>query len=172
MNIRIFLLTLILIAPAVLPAQTNDRARYVNYKYKAAVPSTLLPNGVKHLGGALIGDIEADPVYGISQVERGRTKMLWLEASTGQDATGVTGWMVLDVISFPQTSTLDHIYIYGDPAVGCRRGGKEIENLVGIGRIVRRQRVFRPAKLWVASIATKRFEPVALDGVKCEYSEP
>ena len=171
MKLKSLVLIIMLLVPALAHAQ-KGRSSYVGYEYKGVVPSTRLPNGVKHLGGGMIGDFEAETVYGVSQVERGRTKMLWFESSTGKDATGVTGWKVLDVVSFPQATASDHLLIYGDPAVLCQRFGKEIPNLVGIGRIVRKQSIFKPAQLWVANLTTMKFQPVKLAGIKCVYSEP
>lgn len=152
--------------------QESDRTRYLNYEYKGVNPSSTLPNGVKHMGGGLIGDYDADPVYGISQVEKGKTKMLWLERSTGKDATGVTGWKVLDVLSFRALGPANYIFFIGDPAISCSRNGKEIPNLVGIGRIVRREGIFKPSNLWTADLITKKFKPTDGSGVKCAYSEP
>jgi hypothetical protein len=172
MRIRILIATAVLFLPTLVFAQTDYRSKYVNYKYKGVVPSTSLPNGVKHFGGGLIGDIDADPVYGISQVETGRTKMLWFEVSTGKDARGVTGWNVIDVLAFPALLKSDYLFFYGDPAIGCTRSGSDIPNLVGVGRIIRRQGIFQPSKLWVANLETKKFEPLSLSGIKCEYSEP
>jgi hypothetical protein len=150
---------------------TIEQSPYVNYEYKGVVPDTTLPNGVKHFGGGLIGDINADPVYGISQVQKGKLKMLWLEVSTGKDASGITGWKVIDVLAFPALTKSDYLFFYGDPAIGCTRAGKDIPNLVGVGKIIRRQG-FRPAKLWVADLTTKKFKPLSVSGIKCEYSEP
>ena len=153
-------------------AQADGGTKYVGYTYKGVVPEATLPNGVKHLGGALIGDIDTDPVYGISQVEIGKTKMLWLEISTGQNASGVTGWKVLDVLSFSSLSSRDHLFFYGAPAIDCRRNGGEIENLVGFGRIDRKRSKFNPTKLWIANLKTKRFETISTLKVTCLYSEP
>src|SRR5687767_1021264 len=102
-------------------------ACYINYKYKSVLSETTLPNGVKHAGGGLIGDINADPVYGISQVSKGEVRMLWLEVSTGHDADGsVTGWQVIDVLSFPALSKSDYFFFAGDPSIDCRRNGVEL----------------------------------------------
>jgi hypothetical protein len=166
---------LLVIALLVLPILAVGQAKkspYIGYEYKGVVPSATLPNGVKHFGGGLIGKIDADPVHGISQVEKGRTKMLWLEVSTGQDAGGVSGWRVKDVLVFPALTRSDYIFFAGDPAILCRQRGTEIVNLVGVGRIARREAIFRPSKLWVANLRTEKFEPMSLAGVKCEYSEP
>ena len=162
----------VLLIPAIAFGQASDRTRYLNYEYKGVNPSATLPNGVKHMGGGLIGDYDADPVYGISQVETGKTKMLWLEVSTGKDSTGVTGWKVLYVLSFRALGPANYIFFSGDPAISCRRNGKEIPNLVGIGRIVRREGIFKPSNLWTADLITKKFKPTDESGVKCEYSEP
>jgi hypothetical protein len=166
---------LLVISLLVLPIPAVGQAKkspYIGYEYKGVVPSATLPNGVKHFGGGLIGKIDADPVHGISQVEKGRTKMLWLEVSTGQDAGGVSGWRVKDVLVFPALTRSDYIFFAGDPAILCRQRGTEIVNLVGVGRIARREAIFRPSKLWVANLRTEKFEPMSLAGVKCEYSEP
>ncbi len=172
MRSTILALLAVVFLPVFSYGQTSSRAKYIGYEYEGVMPAASLPNGLKHMGGALLGDIEADPVYGISQVEKGRTKMLWLESSTGRNAGGIAGWKVADVLSFPALAQTDYMFFTGDPGIYCRRNGKHIENLVGVGRIVRRQGVFRPSKLWTADLTTKKFDPVKLSGVKCEYSEP
>lgn len=50
-----------------------------------------------------------------------------------------TGWQVRDVLAFPALTKSDHLFYMYDPAIDCRRNGKDIPNLVGIGRIYRRQ---------------------------------
>ena len=147
-------------------------AEYVGYKYEGVNPGKILPNGVKHLGGGMIGDINANPVHGVSQVSKGKIKMLWFEVSTGRDSGGVTGWQVKDVLWFYSQRANDHILIYGDPAIECTRRGKPVENLVGIGRIVRQQNIFRPSSLWVANLKTLKFDPISATDIKCQYSEP
>jgi hypothetical protein len=147
-------------------------AQYVGYEYKGVTPETVLPNGVKHLGGSLISDVNADPTYGISQVSKGKTEMLWLEVSTGQNETGITGWRVLDVVSFPALTGSQHIHMHHDPAVECSRGGKVVGDLVAVGTIERRRGTFTPRRAWTADIAKKKFVPSATAGLRCIYSEP
>ena len=147
-------------------------AEYVGYNYKGVTPGTTLPNGVKHLGGSLVGEINSDPVHGISQVSKGKMKMLWLEVSTGQDSGGVTGWLVKDVLSFYNQRANDHLLFGADPAIECNRDGKPVEHLVGIGKIDRKQDIFRPSILWTANLKTLKFDPVSTTGFKCQYSEP
>jgi hypothetical protein len=147
-------------------------AQYVGYEYKGVTPETVLPNGVKHLGGGLISDVDADPTYGISQVSKGKTEMLWLEVSTGQNETGITGWRVLDVVSFPALMRTQHIHMHHDPAVECSRGGKIVEDLVAVGTINRSRGAYTPQRAWIADIAKKKFVPTATAGLRCIYSEP
>ena len=146
--------------------------QYVGYEYKGVVPDSTLPNGVKHLGGALISDIDKDPVYGIAQVAKGRSRMLWLEVSTGQNEKGVTGWRVLDVLSFPSLRSTQHLLFASDPAVECVRSGKPIEGLVAIGTIQSRKGFFKPERVWFANIEKKKFIPASTLGLRCTYSEP
>lgn len=173
---KMFWIAALLIFPLISIAQrmpADERAKYINYKYKGVNPESILPNGVKHFGGALIGNIDADPVYGISTVVKGKTNMLWLEVSTGRDSsTGVTGWRVLDVLAFSGMTKSDHLFFSNDPAIYCRRNRKDIPELVGVGKIARRQGIFRPTKLWVSDVKTEKFKSIPIAGVKCEYSEP
>ena len=148
-------------------------AQYVGYEYKGVVPETVLPNGVKHLGGSLISGINADPMYGISQVSKGRTQMLWLEVSTGQNEKGVTGWRVLDVISFPRLTGSQHMHISPyDPAVECLRDGLPVVRLVALGTLNSRNATFAARRAWIADIAKKKFIPAPTRGLRCTYSEP
>ena len=172
MNLRTAAIIAFLFVPAFVSAQVNDRAKYINYEYKSVLPGKALPNGVIAMGGGLIGDVFADPVYEIAEVKKGKTKMLWFNVSTGTDSTGVTGWKVLDVLSFPALLKTDYIYMTGDPSIECRRKDEEIPNLVGVGRIIPRQGTFKLSKLWVANLTTKKFEVTGLTGIKCTYSEP
>lgn len=151
------------------PAQ---EAKYIGLEYKGVVPDTVLPNGVKHLGGALISDYKVNPVHAISQVSKGQTQMLWLEVSTGKNEMGVTGWKVLDVISFPALTGAGHVMIPLDPAVECLRGGEVVPNLIALGRIDRRRGSFTAKRAWIADLTKKKFTPASVRGLRCTYSEP
>ncbi|MGD9629504.1 MAG: hypothetical protein AB7V18_09680 [Pyrinomonadaceae bacterium] len=148
------------------------KSPYINYEYEGVIPGRSLPNGVIELGGSLIGDIESDPVYSVAHTKKGRTEMLWLVASTGKDVKGITGWKVIDVLSFPTLAKTQYLFFAGDPAIYCRKNGDEIPDLVGVGRIDRKRWRFLPSRLWTADLKIKRFVPLDLAGVKCEYSEP
>lgn len=150
----------------------GSKSLYINYEYEGVLPGKTLPNGVIELGGSLIGDIDADPVHSIAHTQDRRTTMLWLVVSTGKDAKGITGWKVIDVLSFPMLSKTQYLFVSGDPAIYCRKNGNEIQNLVGVGRIDRKNWRLVPSRLWIADLNTKQFSQLDLAGVKCEYSEP
>ena len=172
MKLKFLFFLFVLVTAGFSSAQTPRRSPYLGYKYKAVLPGKTLPNGVTEIGGSLIGDINADPVHEIASVQKRKTRMLWLNVSTGQDSGGVTGWKVLDVISFPALVKTDYLFFTGDPAIGCTRSGKEIPNLVGVGKILRKRAIFQPSKLWVADLKTKKFKSISTSGIKCGYSEP
>jgi hypothetical protein len=173
----IVLLLLLIVVPAFADAQKapveKAGAQFINYKYEGVVPPNRLPNGVKHLGGGLIGDFDADPVYGISRVTKGTTTMLWLEVSTGRDESGVTGWRVLDVLSFPALRPTQHLAFALDPAIECTRDGKGLtEDTVIIGDLLGKSGIYKPQRAWIANLRTGKFESAAIARLKCLYSEP
>ena len=90
--------------------------------------------------------------------------MFWLEVSTGQDATGVTGWQVLDVLSFSGVLKSEYLFFVEDPSINCTKNSKEIPNLVGRGRIMRSKGSFIPSKLWVADIRKEKVCSVRCHG--------
>lgn len=158
---------------AVTAKQTADgKSQYVGYKYKGVNPDTVLPNGVKHLGGGLISDFNVEPVYGISNVTRGRTQMLWLEISTGSDAGGITGWQVKDVLTLPAMSKNQSFHYPTDPAVSCQRNKQEAGNLIVFGEILSKQGRFNVRRAWLANTKNEKFEEVPAKGIQCEYSAP
>jgi hypothetical protein len=166
MKILFVLICLVLVLASVTPAQ------YIGYEYKGVNPETLLPNGVRHLGGALISDINKDPVYGISQVSNDKSRMLWLEVSTGQNESGVTGWRVLDVLSFSSLAETQHLLFAFDPAIECLRGSKSVDGLVASGTISRRLGIYKPQQAWIADVKNSKFKTTPTRGISCTYSEP
>lgn len=166
------LISLFILLGASSSALAQTRSTYVGYKYKGVLPGKTLPNGVKHFGGGLVSDPYKDPVYGISDVARGRTKMLWLEISTGSNAQGVTGWEVKDVLSFPNFTSSRYLFFSMDPSVECTRNKKPVENLVAIGRVMPKQGIFKPERAWIPNLTTEKFDETTIQGLKCIYSEP
>lgn len=155
-------------------AQSPTGAKYIGHKYEVPDHGGKLPNGFTHNGGGLIGDIEADPLYGVSILGKGREKMFWLEVSTARgDRGGVTAWEVKDVLEFSNLRASDFVMEFSDPGFECRKGKTTIaETLIGIGTFNRKRGIFTPRKLWRPNAKTAKFERYAATNIRCFYSEP
>lgn len=154
-------------------AQSAAGSKFIGYKYESPDVGKKLPNGFTHNGGGLIGDIDADPVYGVSVLEKGKTKMFWLEVSTARNNNGgVTTWEVKDVLEFSSLGPKDFVLEFSDPTFECKRGGTGLEHVVGVGAFNRKSGVFVPRKLWLPNAKTAKFESVPVRNVRCLYSEP
>lgn len=151
-------------------ALAQTAPKYIGYKYVVPETGKPLRNGIKHMGGGLIGDIDADPVHGVSVLEKGGTKMFWLEISTARnDDGGVTAWQVKDALEF---SGSEFVLEFSDPSFECRKGKANVGNLVGVGTFNKKAGVFTPRKLWQPNAKTAKFESVPVKNIRCYYSEP
>ena len=154
-------------------AQSPGGSKYVGYKYEAPRVGEKLSNGFEHYGGGLIGDIDADRVYGVSVLKNGKAIMFWLEVSIARNENGgVTKWEVLDSLEFSNLRSFDYVMEFSEPAFQCKRGKKIIENLVGIGKFSVKRGIFTPHKLWSPNAKTAKFESVSVKNIRCIYSEP
>jgi hypothetical protein len=135
------------------------------------VPETVLPNGVKNLGGGLVGDFEAKPVWGIADVSKGKARMLWLEKASAEDDSGVTEWEVADVLSFPNIPTDQELLIASGPGE-CAENGKATEDMAVHVQFLKKQKAYKTLKAWRADIRAGRFVPIDAKNVKCSYDEP
>jgi hypothetical protein len=160
------LFLLMFISAMVIAAQTQS---YVGYRYKPVLAERTLPNGVKSLGGGIVSDLNKKPLWGISEMSKGGTRMLWLERAASEDARGVNEWEVMDVISVPNFPTgIEFIFGTGS----CRENGKENEALVVQAAFNARRLTYRTIKAWHADIGSGRFLPIDAAAVKCEYDAP
>lgn len=154
-------------------AQTPKASEYIGYRYEAPEILGKLENGFTHRGGGLIGDINADPVLGVSTLEKGRTLMFWLEISTARDEKGgVTAWEVKDVLEFRNVAETDRVLELFDPGFECKRAGRIVSDLIGIGKFDRRRGILTPRSLWRPNPKSARFERVSMANVRCQYFEP
>ena len=145
----------------------NEKFKYIGYKYKGVLVDETLPNGVKHLGGGLI--TESKPTYGVSEMSKGATRMLWLDKATGEDETGVTGWEVKDVLAFPAFGkNQELLFSYS----GCQRNKKSDNSLVVFADFSPRQKTYKVRRAWLANVKTEKFEEIPIKGVQCAYEEP
>ncbi len=162
----LFLATLLL--PAAVFCQASE---YVGYRYKSVIPETVLPNGVKNLGGGLVGDFYAKPVWGVAEVSKGKVRMLWLEKATAEDERGVTEWEISDVLSFPNIPTDQELLIASGPGE-CKENGKTTNDLVVHVQFLKKQRAYKTLKAWRADVKAGRFVALDAKNVKCRYDEP
>lgn len=162
----------LLLTALVLPiAAFGQTSEYVGYRYKSVIPETVLPNGVKNLGGGLVGDFEAKPVWGVADVAKGKTRMLWLEKASAEDETGVTEWEVRDVISFPNIPAGEDL-LFGFGAAECTEKGKGVDDIVVHARFLKKQKAYKTLKAWRTDLKAERFVPIDARYVKCHYDEP
>ena len=87
MKFKFFALLVFLTIPLAVSAQNN---KYVGYEYTGVVVNQSLPNGVKDLGGNLIGDFD----YAVSHMKKGKTDMIWLTRIKNRNEEGVPNWKV------------------------------------------------------------------------------
>lgn len=148
-------------------------AQISGYEYDGVLPGTNLPGGFRHLGGALLTDAAQDPVYGVSQVVRGKQMSFWLEVSVKRDENGIARWRVLDAVTFPAPAAGQIAVLPLDPLVECQlRKSKPLENLVAVGRVNQRRGRFFAERAWIADAAAGRFRPVRAGDLQCIFSEP
>jgi hypothetical protein len=166
MKLSLVLLVVIL-SPGVLFSQHDKSSPYIGYERQGASVESVLPNGVKYLGGGLIGDINAKRLVGISEMMQGNSRMVWLERSNRR-THGARTWKVLDVLRIDLRTSDEEFF----PINPCTRNGREIPNLVAIGRHHKGDRYITLSSLWVADLERGSFREVSTRGVKCEYPEP
>jgi hypothetical protein len=159
-------LLLIFLSALMIAGQTQS---YVGYRYKPVLAERTLPNGVKSLGGGIVGDVNKKPLWGIAEMNKGRTRMLWLERAVSEDAHGVNEWEVMDVVSvrnFP--AGIEFIFGTGN----CKENGKDNDALVVQAAFNARRLTYKTIKAWHADIVSARFVPIDAADVKCEYDAP
>lgn len=75
-----------------------EKSPYLGLRYAG----NKLPHGHKWIGGALLTDPYSDEKqYGVTEVAKGRVKMMWLDRLTHHDAAGNAHWEIKDVLFLP-----------------------------------------------------------------------
>ena len=153
-------------------ASAAQTAEYRGVRYKVSGEGKALPAGTTNLGGTLIGNIEQRPLWGIAQVTKGRTQMLWLEKATAEDETGVTEWQISDVLMFPNFPK-SHELLFGGGPMPCTISGRPAgDTLVVHARFDARRERYATIAAWKASAKSGRFTSVRPAAVKCLYETP
>ncbi len=168
----VVILLLLILSVSLVGAQTSG-AKYIGLRYVDPGVGKMLPNGFEHQGGGLIGDINADQVYGVSMLTKGKAKMFWLQISTDRSEDGgVNAWEVKDVLEFSGLRSTDYVMEFGNPGFECSKNKTILESLIGIGVLNTSRGVFTPRKLWRPNSKTAKFESVSTRNIRCIYSEP
>jgi hypothetical protein len=145
-------------SPAKADASAAERTNYVGLKHGAALPGDL-----KHVGGALVSAVNEAKEYGISEVRRGKVRMLWFEYLTHRDQAGVAHWEVKDVLVVPGIRR-KQILVY----FGCFSVEKPDSEIVAIADYQSQEEFFTNVRrAWRANRNVERFEEISPRGVKC-----
>ena len=147
-------------APAVQKA-TNSKASYLGLRYAG----NKLPRGHKWVGGSLLSDpYSNEKQYGVTEVSRGKVKMMWLDRLTHHDAAGTAHWEIRDVLILPPIRK-NQLLFY----VNCSLANKPDSELVVITDDAVRGGYFsRVRHAWRANRKTEKFQQIPVTGIKCE----
>ncbi len=161
MNLKLsfaIVLFVLVILPWSAAAQKN---KFVGYRHKGVVYGATLPNGVKDLGGGLLGNEK----YGVSRFSKGEKFMLWLEKLTSRDADGVPSWEVRDVLPFDKLKkNQEFLFSYSS---GCRQNDKQNLDLIVLAEILPKTKTYKVIRAWKANTSREKFEKTATKNIKC-----
>jgi hypothetical protein len=163
------LTVLVLIFLSFLAMEISGQSKYVGYRFKPVLPNHILPNGLKDLGGSVIGDTHAKPLFGIGLVSKGTTQMLWLEKATVQNSSGVQEWEIRDVLTFLNFGKNQDL-LFGTES--CTRDKRSDDLLVVFVDFIPRKKQYRVRKAWRVNLAHQKFISFSTKRVKCQYYEP
>jgi hypothetical protein len=163
MKLKLLFLLALMVLPNIISAQKKE---FVGYRHKGVVYGESLPNGARDLGGGLLSDED----YGISRFSKGKRQMLWLEKVTARDKKGVPSWEVLDVLVVDNPKkNQEFLFSY---ASTCTRNGEEDLDLIVLAEFQPARKAYKVLQAWRADLLKEKFEPLAVEAVKCEYVEP
>ncbi len=138
----------------------NDKTPYIGLRH-----GDDLPRGLKWVGGALLSDPykKDEKQYGVTQVMKGQSNMIWLERLTHNDPAGKAHWETRDVLFLPVIRK-NQLLFYVD----CFLNDKpDPELVVIVDNIVRGGYYSTARSAWRANRQTERFEPLPPKGIKC-----
>lgn len=143
------------------PDAANDKNPYIGLRYAG----NKLPRGHKWIGGALLTNPYSDEKqYGVTEVSKGRVKMMWLDRLTHHEAAGNAHWEIKDVLFLPAMRK-NQLLFY----VNCFLASKPDSELVVITDSAPRGGYYgRVHNAWRANRRTEKFEQIPVAGIKCE----
>ena len=163
---RVILLFLFIVSLALVPAaaqrvpvkQNTDTTKYIGLRHGP------LPPGLKSRGGSLVSAVGDAKEYGLAEVHRSTTKMLWFERLTHRDDKGVAYWEVTDVMVLPRI-TKKQVLVFAF----CLLNNQPDGEIVAVADYVEGVQYFtRVRRAWRANRQTEKFEVIPTKGIKCE----
>ena len=134
-----------------------DIARYIGLRHNSTVPANL-----KDVGGALVSEVGDAREYGLSEIHKGRVRMIWFERLTHRDETGRPNWEVKDVLVLPALRK-NQVLVYAM----CYSGKQPDKEIVAIADYQDAEFLTRLHRAWRANRKTEKFEPISPKGIKC-----
>lgn len=164
MNLKILFLLAFLLLP--LAAASAQKKEFVGYRHRGVVYGETLPNGARDLGGGLLSDDN----YGVSRFSKRGKQMLWLEKIASRDKKGVPSWEVVDVLIINNLKkNQEFLFSY---ASTCTVGGAEDLDLVVLAEFQTATKTYKVQQAWRADLLKEKFQPLAIEEIRCEYVEP
>ena len=139
--------------------QSTDTAKYIGLRHGKA-----LPPGLKWIGGSLVSAVRDEKEYGMTEIHRGTTKMLWFERMTHRDDNGTAYWEVKDVMVLPRISK-KQVFLYAF----CLLNNQHDSEIAAVADYDADAQYFtRVCRAWRANRQTEKFEAILTKGIKCE----
>ena len=140
-------------------AVAADVAKYIGLRHGPSLPS-----GLKTIGGTLVSEVDDKKEYALSEVHKGRIKMLWFDRLTHRDDSGIPYWELKDVLGLPPI-TKNQILVY----CTCFLANQPDKEIVAVVTYKAEVQYFtRVHKAWRANRDTEKFEAMPVKGIKCE----
>jgi len=145
----------------------DDKSKYIGFQYNNPMVGEKVSDLTVKGGGLISGIMPGDsgPTYGIGQMGKAGTEMLWLQKAIAQDSKGITRWQVKDVLVFPSAGKTQEIHSMGDPT--CQKDGKEPPNLVVLTDAPPQGRPYQVQRAWLANSKTEKFVEIPIQGISC-----
>ena len=164
---RVFLLFCLVVSVTLAPAvaqrapvkQNTDITKYIGLRHGKA-----LPPGLKWIGGSLVSAVRDEKEYGMAEIHRGTTKMLWFERLTHRDDNGTAYWEVKDVMVLPRLPK-KQVFLYAF----CLLNDQHDSEIAAVADYDADAQYFtRVHRAWRANRQTEKFEAIPTKGIKCE----
>lgn len=150
-----------------IPRPQNEGFKYVGLKYSGS--NDVLIDGFREIGGGLITNVDANPLYSISHLKNDFKQMLLLNIGLGSDETNIPRWQVKDVLLF-QSLKKNQSLLFGP--FNCQRRKKYDEKLVVLAEFIQRQKIYKIHQAWRVNTKTESFQKIPITGITCFYEEP